>query len=163
MLSEGVYSDGAVQIKQFDAAGNSSVSYAGPIIVDQTPPSQLTLTVDEETHVASVGGFAEANTTWEYSLDGGNTWTQGSSDNTFAIDGYLATDNVQVRQIDLAGNVGDPSAVNVLYVNTNTSYGGEDVFNPSIDISNGPLAFAEVTASTDYATATALLAIVPAL
>ncbi|QQK64147.1 hypothetical protein F8A90_08445 [Cobetia sp. cqz5-12] len=119
-LDEGVYADGAVQIRQTDVAGNVSTEVSlGAVIVDATiaAPS-LALTTD--TNVTDDGitsngevivSGLEADATWEYSLDGGSNWIDGTG-TTFTLDeGVYADGDVQIRQTDVAGNISD--AVNL--------------------------------------------------
>jgi uncharacterized repeat protein (TIGR02059 family) len=81
--------------------------------VDNTPPAALSLvmptnTLPGATPYAHVQGLeTAAGTTWQYKIGSGN-WTTGSG-SSFALpaDYQANPDEVQVRQIDVAGNVGD--------------------------------------------------------
>ncbi|WP_318833282.1 hypothetical protein [Cobetia sp. 2AS1] len=119
-LAEGVYADGVVQIRQTDVAGNvSDAVNLGDVTVDATiaAPS-LALTTDTnitDDGITSNGEVTvsglEADASWEYSLDGGSNWTDGTG-TTFTLDeGVYADGVVQIRQTDVAGNVSD--AVNL--------------------------------------------------
>ncbi|WP_404326782.1 BapA prefix-like domain-containing protein [Cobetia sp. UIB-001] len=119
-LGEGVYADGDVQIRQTDVAGNvSDAVNLGDVTVDTTiaAPS-LALTTDTnitDDGITSNGEVTvsglEADATWEYSLDGGSNWIDGTG-TTFTLDeGVYADGVVQIRQTDVAGNVSD--AVNL--------------------------------------------------
>ncbi|MCK8067447.1 Ig-like domain-containing protein [Cobetia sp. 1CM21F] len=119
-LAEGSYADGSVQIRQTDVAGNvSDAVNLGAVTVDATidAPS-LALTTDtniSDDGITSNGEVTvsglEADATWEYSLDGGSNWIDGTG-TTFTLgEGVYANGDVQIRQTDVAGNVSD--AVNL--------------------------------------------------
>ncbi|WP_208605442.1 Ig-like domain-containing protein, partial [Salinicola socius] len=58
----------------------------------------------------------EGEATWEYSTDGGNSWTPGTGTGFELPEGDYAADAVQVRQTDAAGNtsgVGNLGAVTI--------------------------------------------------
>jgi cyclophilin family peptidyl-prolyl cis-trans isomerase len=55
------------------------------------------------TNILPVGGL-EAEASWSYSLDNGNTWNLGSGDSITLPIGDYAVDAIQVRQTDAAGN-----------------------------------------------------------
>ncbi|MGF7155192.1 BapA/Bap/LapF family prefix-like domain-containing protein, partial [Novosphingobium gossypii] len=109
-LAEGSYS--SVRVRQTDAAGNVSPETSlGPVTVDATilPPT-VALASDTATPgdgltsdgTVNVGGL-EPGATWEYSLDGGATWTTGSGTSFELAEGTYT--GVQVRSTDVAGNV----------------------------------------------------------
>ncbi|MDO6814530.1 Ig-like domain-containing protein [Cobetia amphilecti] len=119
-LAEGVYADGDVQIRQTDVAGNvSDAVNLGAVTVDATIAAP-SFTLSEDTNVTDDGitsngevtvSGLEADATWEYSLDGGSNWIDGTG-TTFTLDeGVYADGDVQIRQTDLAGNVSN--AVNL--------------------------------------------------
>lgn len=98
-----------VLVHQIDAAGNVSDSAMIDFTLDTTLPAAplVTLQVDSGSSatdlVTNVGNLdvkgTEANAIVEFSIDGGATW----NDSFHAIEGL---NSVQVRQTDLAGNVG---------------------------------------------------------
>ena len=105
-----------------DAAGNAvvasgfnSVNPAGTVAVDTTPPTgSLTLTPPTDNGIQGDGiaiggnfsiGDLEQGNGWQYSIDSGSTWTTGSG-TTFSAYGSFASNQVQVRQVDAAGNAG---------------------------------------------------------
>ncbi|WP_106419796.1 Ig-like domain-containing protein [Salinicola tamaricis] len=115
-LGEGSYADGAVQVRQTDVAGNVSPADAlGPITVDLSAPTAPTLSLATDTGADIADGITndatvtvdglEANATWEYSTDGGTTWTTGTGTSFELGEGTYADGDVQVRQSDVAGNV----------------------------------------------------------
>ncbi|ADG93165.1 type 1 secretion target domain protein [Arcobacter nitrofigilis DSM 7299] len=111
-LEEGEYSN--VQIKEIDKAGNESeILILGKIVIDTTPPAELTLEL-EDTGISNTDKITqngeitvsniEEGATWEYSLDGGNTWTQGEGTSFTLAEGKYLDGTVQVKQIDSSGN-----------------------------------------------------------
>ncbi|OJA03804.1 hypothetical protein, partial [Bathymodiolus thermophilus thioautotrophic gill symbiont] len=88
-LDEGTYNVDAIQIKQTDAAGNTSsvVKNTSAIIVDTTPP---TAPIFSFTDTGSLGNDnitnngtitvtgLEEDATWQYSINGGTDFTNGT-------------------------------------------------------------------------------------
>lgn len=98
------------------SAGTTSPAHI--VIVDSEAPAAPVVTPADATPVSSGGGLfinnnqinvsgLETNATWQYTVDGGETWTNGSGSSFTLADGTY-TSVVQVRQIDQAGNVGTP-------------------------------------------------------
>ncbi|WP_157649050.1 Ig-like domain-containing protein, partial [Burkholderia ubonensis] len=95
-----------VQVRQTDIAGNTSdpTSFSFTLDTSAAAPG-VALTTDSGSsasdHVTNVGTLnlsgVEAGATVEYSTDGGHTWSTSFS----ALEGL---NDVQVRQIDVAGN-----------------------------------------------------------
>ncbi|WP_232465451.1 beta strand repeat-containing protein, partial [Burkholderia ubonensis] len=95
-----------VQLRQTDIAGNTSAATSFSFTLDTSAAAPgVALTTDSGSsasdHVTNVGTLnltgVEAGATVEYSTDGGHTWNTSFS----ATEGV---NNVQVRQIDVAGN-----------------------------------------------------------
>ena len=128
-LAEATYAMGDVQVRQTDAAGNVSTvgSSASAITVDTTAPSALSLALNADTGPDSSDGITsngqvdisgvEAGATWEYSIDGGTSWTTGTGTFFTLAEGTHAAGDVQVRQTDVAGNVSNIGA-NAITVDT---------------------------------------------
>ncbi|MDH2448972.1 hypothetical protein, partial [Cobetia sp. 2AS] len=86
-LDEGVYTDGVVQIRQTDVAGNASDAVnLGDVTVDATIAAP-SLALSEDTNITDDGitsngevtvSGLEADASWEYSLDGGSNWINGT-------------------------------------------------------------------------------------
>ncbi len=118
-LSAGSYAADAVQVRQFDAAGNSGVvTKLTSIEVDTTAPSVLTASLASDTGesgtdgitsngMVNVGALAAGASGWAYSTDGGTSWVTGSASAFTLAEGSYADNAVQVRQFDAAGNSGD--------------------------------------------------------
>jgi hypothetical protein len=114
----GIYGKGQVRVRQLDVAGNLSpaqAAFAAFTVDTQAKVPDLRLvhdagvSGDRVTNVDDlrVSGL-EAGASWDYSLDGGDSWFKGSG-NTFSVpQGRYRTGQVQVRQTDLAGNVSEP-------------------------------------------------------
>ncbi|WP_244107809.1 Ig-like domain-containing protein, partial [Burkholderia ambifaria] len=101
-----------VQVRQTDVAGNTSdpTSFSFTLDTSAAAPG-VALTTDSGSnttdHITNVGTLnltgVEAGATVEYSTDGGHTWTTSFN----AIEGV---NDVQVRQIDVAGNTSAPTS-----------------------------------------------------
>uniref|UniRef100_UPI002AB657D1 Ig-like domain-containing protein n=1 Tax=Burkholderia sp. BCC1998 TaxID=2817447 RepID=UPI002AB657D1 len=95
-----------VQVRQVDVAGNTSAATSFSFTLDTAAAAPgVALAVDSGSsavdHVTNVGKLnltgVETGATVQYSVDGGAHWNTSFS----AVEG---TNNVQVRQIDVAGN-----------------------------------------------------------
>ncbi|WP_260432371.1 Ig-like domain-containing protein [Burkholderia sp. Bp9140] len=101
-----------VQVRQTDIAGNTSSATSFNFTLDTSAAApSVALTTDSGNsatdHVTNVGTLnlsgVEAGATVEYSTDGGHTWNTSFS----AVEG---TNDVQVRQTDIAGNTSNPTS-----------------------------------------------------
>ncbi|MDR9834753.1 beta strand repeat-containing protein [Herbaspirillum huttiense] len=119
--------DGAhtVKVRQTDRAGNDSVEQVLTMTLDTAAPAKLSATLARDTgssgsdRLTSDGTLnvsgVESGATWQYSLDSGVTWSNGSGGSVKikgAVDGAGNTDGakkVVVRQTDAAANVGATS------------------------------------------------------
>ena len=115
-LLDGSYTAGQIQIEQKDIAGNTSIFRLGEIIVDQTLSTPVlsikdlgsntsdNLTSDPKVYVSDI----EAGSIWEYSLDGGQTWTLGTGNSfeagLFGQNTSYSSNQIQVKQTDVYGN-----------------------------------------------------------
>ncbi|WP_341807641.1 beta strand repeat-containing protein, partial [Paraburkholderia terricola] len=97
----------SIEVRQTDVAGNVSAATGFSFTLDTAAAAPgVALAADSGSsatdHVTSVGtltlGGIESGATVEYSTDGGHTWNTGFT----AVEG---TNDVQVRQTDVAGNV----------------------------------------------------------
>ncbi|WP_232444597.1 Ig-like domain-containing protein, partial [Burkholderia ubonensis] len=95
-----------IQVRQIDVAGNTSSATSFSFTLDTSAAAPgVALTTDSGSsasdHVTNVGTLnltgVEAGATVEYSTDGGHTWSTSFS----ALEGV---NDIQVRQIDVAGN-----------------------------------------------------------
>ncbi|WP_232433965.1 beta strand repeat-containing protein, partial [Burkholderia ubonensis] len=101
-----------VQVRQIDVAGNTSAATSFSFTLDTSAAAPgVALTTDSGSsasdHVTNVGTLnltgVENGATVQYSVDNGAHWSTSFS----AVEG---TNNVQVRQIDVAGNTSDPTS-----------------------------------------------------
>ncbi|WP_260428379.1 Ig-like domain-containing protein [Burkholderia sp. Bp9031] len=101
-----------VQVRQTDVAGNTSdpTSFSFTLDTSAAAPS-VALSTDSGSsptdHITNVGTLnltgVETGATVEYSIDGGHTWNTSFN----AVEGV---NDVQVRQVDVAGNTSDPTS-----------------------------------------------------
>ncbi|MFN5221770.1 MAG: Hint domain-containing protein, partial [Cyanobacteriota bacterium] len=101
------------------ASGFNNVDPTGTVAVDTTPPTgSLTLTPPPDNGIlgdgiAIGGSFSisdlETGNNWQYSTDSGNSWSNGTG-TTFTVYGSFSVNQVQVRQVDAAGNAGPATA-----------------------------------------------------
>jgi hypothetical protein len=107
VVPEGSYSKGQVRVRQVDLAGNRSAantSFAA-FVVDTTSPVAPNLALGSTSGVVNVS-LLEDGATWEFSVDSGANWLEGSG-TSFVVDpGTYGVGQVQARQSDLAGNQG---------------------------------------------------------
>ncbi|MFO0864207.1 MAG: Ig-like domain-containing protein [Gemmataceae bacterium] len=104
----------SVEVRQTDVAGNVSIaSIAFAFTLDTTVPAAPTVALTADTgfsgadKITSNGALTltgvEPGATVQYSIDGGTTWTGSFTP-------VQGANSVQVRQTDVAGNVGTASA-----------------------------------------------------
>lgn len=117
-LEEGTYTGQAVQVSQYDLAGNTGLpSKLKATVVDNTAPNLLTASLASDTGVSrtdgittvgviNIGALASDFSSWTYSLNSGSTWTTGVATAFTLAEGSYAADTIQIRQTDLAGNIG---------------------------------------------------------
>jgi len=92
-----------------DVAGNdanltsAAVAANASYKVDTTAPTGGSISVDAAGTV-TVSGL-ESGATWQYSINSGSSWSAGSGTTFTLLAGTYAVGVVQVRQIDLAGNI----------------------------------------------------------
>ena len=101
-------------VMAIDSAGNVSTAGVGNFVVDTVAPNAPTLALGGDTGSSTTDGLTsngtvnvagiEAGATWEYSLDGGTTWTAGTG-TSVTLNGDGAK-SLTVRQTDAAGNSG---------------------------------------------------------
>ncbi|MDO6671533.1 beta strand repeat-containing protein [Cobetia amphilecti] len=172
-LDEGVYADGDVQIRQTDVAGNVSTEVSlGAVTVDATIAAP-SLALSEDTNITDDGitsngevtvSGLEADASWEYSLDGGSNWIDGTGTTFTLAEGSYADGVVQIRQTDVAGNISDAVNLGAVTVD-NTAPGappslviGEALNGVNIDeLADGlqaEVALSEDTVAGDTATVT---------
>ncbi|MFP3501102.1 beta strand repeat-containing protein, partial [Burkholderia sp. SIMBA_062] len=102
-----------VQVRQIDVAGNTSAATSFSFTLDTSAAAPgVALTTDSGSsatdHITNVGTLnltgVETGATVEYSTDGGHTWNTSFN----AVEGV---NDVQVRQIDVAGNTSSATSL----------------------------------------------------
>ncbi|SFC27888.1 choice-of-anchor U domain-containing protein [Massilia yuzhufengensis] len=116
VLAEGSYAQGEVQVRQVDTAGNTSSAGVNgtAILIDQTAPAAPGLALANDTGANPVDGVSNDGTVdvvlangvsaWEYRSASTGAWTTGSGTSFVLAAGSYAPGEVQVRQLDSAGN-----------------------------------------------------------
>ena len=116
-LPEGIHT---LQVRSEDAAGNQARSATLALTVDTTRPTAPGLRLVEDSAPTGDGrstnglmqvSMLEANSDWAYTLDGGITWQTGSGTSFVLPVGHHLAADVQVRQVDRAGNVSSSQAL----------------------------------------------------
>jgi hypothetical protein len=117
-LPAGTYAIGAVQVRQTDVAGNTSAvgGNAAALTVDTAAPSAPTVALASDNGSSASDGITnlgtvdvsglEVGASWEYSTNGGTSFSAGTGTSFTLATGSYAAGAVQVRQIDVAGNTG---------------------------------------------------------
>lgn len=111
------YAIDSLQVRQYDSAGNVSVVDSNDQVITldsvvSAPTLDFSLTSNELTSTTVTVTLADDVASWEYSLDAGETWSDGSGER-FSLEPLTSYDAnaIQVRQTDVAGNVSD-TAIN---------------------------------------------------
>ena len=112
-LADNTYSAGHIKVKQTDLYKNISVVTANDdvIIIDTEPPAKPTVTYPGNGKINTVTVTkATGATTWEYSVNNGNTWTAGSGNSFNLTDAIYTAGHIKVRNADSYGNVSEETA-----------------------------------------------------
>ncbi|MFO7606039.1 MAG: hypothetical protein R6W72_07055, partial [Desulfurivibrionaceae bacterium] len=118
-LAEGVHGIGAIQIEQFDSAGNVSVpaGNTAKIIIDTIVAAPI-ITLDTDANYNTLGTFTvsgtEIDATLEYSTDSSNGM-DGNWSNEAPILDIPGDYRFYVRQTDLAGNISTGALLQFTY------------------------------------------------
>ncbi len=131
ILPEGSYTSNSIQVRQTDAAGNTSGTrtIAPPLVVDGTAPAAPGLTLVNDTGASASDGVTangtirvglESGASWSYALSRTpTTWLTGSGSSFTLPEGSYASNDIQVRQTDVAGLTSNVSnAANAIVVLT---------------------------------------------
>lgn len=132
VLNEGVYAAGQVQVKTTDLAGNASpVTKLAALTIDVTAPNAATIKLANDTGISNTDGITsdgtisvtgvEAGATWQYSIDSGKTWLTGSGASFVLAEGKYPAGQVQVRVVDLAGNIAKAAVLPQVSIEKSTS------------------------------------------
>lgn len=157
-LADGDYSLSA-QISD-NAGGRTADSLPVQFEVDSTAPAAPSAQLNQDTGAqdgitadATVNvGNLEPGATWEYSIDGGDSWEQGFGNSFELEDGSYASGDVWVRQIDEAGNTSPSTSLPAVTVDTQSPGGAQGTDKPGLviaDASDGELDAGEVMAGVE--------------
>ncbi|WP_280565149.1 Ig-like domain-containing protein, partial [Chromohalobacter sp. 48-RD10] len=115
-----------------DAAGNTSDPSSTIVDIDLgdvTPPQAPEVELANDTGVDDADGITsdgtvnvtglEEGATWQYSIDSGTTWTDGTGDSFTLEPGNYGDGVVQVRQTDSASNTGPSSTPGPVTIDQN--------------------------------------------
>ena len=97
----------SVLVRQVDATGTESSNDSAVFLftLDTTLASPTLSSPAGLTNVSAVGvAGIESGATWQYSVDGGSQWLDGSGGAFALADGSYAANVVRVQQTDIAGN-----------------------------------------------------------
>lgn len=116
-LIDNTYAEGSIRVRQSDRAGNLSVEAAttAATTIDTAAPLAPTFRLTTDTGTSSsdwissngaitVSGLATGNP-WQFSSNGGSTWTTGTGSAFTLAAGSYAANAIQVRQRDVADNI----------------------------------------------------------
>ncbi|MGP9635466.1 Ig-like domain-containing protein, partial [Halomonas sp. AOP43-A1-21] len=116
----------AYDVVAIDAAGNESDPSL--LIGNAIAPATPSLTLDNDTGaddndgITSDGtvnvGNLEPDATWEYSLDGGDTWVEGVGESFELPDGDYTAGDVIARQTDAAGNTSGNGSLGAVIIDS---------------------------------------------
>ena len=104
-----------IKLEVRDAAGNAGTAVNHSYVLDATAPAAPSLVLKTDSGQSPTDGLTnvgtvmvsgvEANATWEYSTDGGTTWSAGTGSSFTLTAGVHNANSVQARQTDVAGNL----------------------------------------------------------
>ncbi|WP_245392789.1 Ig-like domain-containing protein, partial [Salinicola halimionae] len=157
-----------------DAAGNTG-TVSDITTLDTAVPDAPTATLandsgtegDGVTNDATINiGGLESGATWEYSTDGGDSWTTGIGTSFELSEGDYVADAVQVRQTDAAGNTGEAGNLGAVTVDLTdpvapTIFSATDDVDPTDTLDDGDTtndATPTLTGSAEANTTVAILA-----
>lgn len=125
LAEDTAYAEGQIRVHQTDKAGNvSEETFNTKAITTDMTIAKPNITLAEDTGKSTTDKITsnstinvslaldEPITKWEHSSNGGITWEKGNGTSFELSEGVYAANTIQVRQTDIAGNVG---------VNSNTS------------------------------------------
>jgi hypothetical protein len=128
VLSSGTHSPGNILVRQSDLAGNTSANGqlgAGTIDTSAAAPC-LALAADTGSSISdgitnngtvNVTGL-ETGATWQYSTNGGSSWTNGTGTSFVLSSGTYSPGNILVKQSDLAGNTSANGQLGAVTIDT---------------------------------------------
>ncbi|MFZ2725944.1 MAG: Ig-like domain-containing protein [Methylococcaceae bacterium] len=131
-----------------DTAGNTGSAGTTPTIsIDTAVPDALIFALNSDTgssnsdkitndNIININGL-ETGATWQYSLNGGTSWSAGSSTNfNMSSDTVYAVGNIQIKQTDVAGNVSSTTSNTVAFTEDSSVAGLSFTLNSDTGSSN---------------------------
>ncbi|HYE50155.1 MAG TPA: ELWxxDGT repeat protein, partial [Azospirillaceae bacterium] len=149
-VSAGTYAANHIQVRQTDVVGNLSDAgkIASTVVID-TSALAPGLALANDTGSSGTDGITtlgtlvvsslETGASWEYSTNGGTSWTGGSGSTFDLAQGSYAADQVQVRQKDAAHNVSTAAKLAATVV---------DETAPAINTGTSTLTVSQLAATT---------------
>ena len=123
-LTDGTYVKNAIRIQtfdQYDNASDSVISNTYVITIDTQAPEAPTVTFPVNTSTNNTVSVTKASDAvkWEYSVDSGNSWTEGSGTSfTITRKTIYASGAIRVKNNDQAGNVSSyRTHAGLIYIN----------------------------------------------
>lgn len=122
-LAEG---NNSLQVVQVDAAGHTSPATVVEVVRDTVAPDAPEAAVVAGSGVgteadpmlingnSAITVTTEADAQWHYSVDGGQSWREGTADGISAADLAEGGGTVQIQQTDRAGNVSERTMISVV-------------------------------------------------
>jgi hypothetical protein len=114
-------------ISNFETLYSSIYTDVESVTIDTTALAP-TLALANDTGVSNSDGIAndnelnvsdlEADSSWEYSVDGGSSWTSGTGSSFLLASGSFSAGSILVRQIDLAGNTSTNGQLGAITIDT---------------------------------------------
>jgi hypothetical protein len=115
-------------VKETDLAGNTSAATSNLAVTgDTTAPSAPSIALSSDTGSSNSDGITnnrtvnitdlETNATWQYSVNSGSNWTNGS-DTSFTLSEGNYDGTVRARQTDQAGNTSSVGSLGSITVDT---------------------------------------------
>jgi hypothetical protein len=131
VLSSGTYSAGSVLVRQSDIAGNTSANGQLSAVTIDTSAAAPTLALASDTGISNSDGITnngtvnvtglETGATWQYSTNGGSSWTNGTGTSFVLSSGTYSPGNILVRQSDLAGNTSANGQLGAVTIDTSAA------------------------------------------
>lgn len=128
-----VTGDGAktIWVRARDNAGNTSEIVRVNCVLDTIPPLAISVTAERQgvTNTLQISGL-EPGARWEYALVPHGKWMPGNGRSLSTFGNGLTT--VWLRQVDVAGNASEPTALDLSHTNMVVHEASEEPFQPSV-------------------------------
>ena len=107
-IPDGSYNVGMIQVRALDVIGNKSEILSNPteIIIDASTGLPIVYWPNSPSNNGKiVVNISSDAISWEYSIDRGNSWIDGSSNYFVLVDGLYNVGDILVRNTDAIGNI----------------------------------------------------------